>query len=85
MSKAHASGKHPRLAQLEGLIRDGEVDTLVVAFTDMQGRLMGKRVQAQAFLIWPRIPAILQAGHFFGAHDSFEPDIFCRRVWLHFF
>jgi glutamine synthetase len=50
MSKAHASGKHPRLAQLEGLIRDGEVDTLVVAFTDMQGRLMGKRVQAQAFL-----------------------------------
>ena len=28
----------------------GEVDTLMVAFTDMQGRLMGKRVSAPAFL-----------------------------------
>ena len=45
-----AGKKHPRLVQLEGLVRDGQVDTLVVAFTDMQGRLMGKRVQAQAFL-----------------------------------
>jgi glutamine synthetase len=42
--------KHPRLDELKGLIRDGSVDTLVVAFTDMQGRLMGKRVQGQAFL-----------------------------------
>ncbi len=32
------------------MVRDGRIDTLVVAFTDMQGRLMGKRVQAQAFL-----------------------------------
>ena len=32
------------------MVRDGEIDTLVVALTDMQGRLMGKRVQAQAFL-----------------------------------
>lgn len=43
-------GKSARLEELEGLVRDGKVDTLVVAFTDMQGRLMGKRVQAQAFL-----------------------------------
>ena len=42
--------KHPRLEELKGMIRDGRVDTLVVAFTDMQGRLMGKRVQGQAFL-----------------------------------
>ena len=28
----------------------GSIDTLVVALTDMQGRLMGKRVQGQAFL-----------------------------------
>jgi glutamine synthetase len=41
---------HPRLEELKGLIRDGRIDTLVVAFTDMQGRLMGKRVQGQAFL-----------------------------------
>src|SRR4030067_3472739 len=43
-------GKHPRLQELEARVRDGRVDTLIVAFTDMQGRLMGKRVQAQAFL-----------------------------------
>ena len=45
----HAA-KHPRLAELEGMVRDGRIDTIVVAFTDMQGRLMGKRVQGQAFL-----------------------------------
>jgi hypothetical protein len=42
--------KHARLLELEQMVRDGRIDTLVVAFTDMQGRLMGKRVQAQAFL-----------------------------------
>jgi glutamine synthetase len=41
---------HPRLAELESMIDDGRIDTLIVAITDMQGRLMGKRVQAQAFL-----------------------------------
>ena len=32
------------------MVRDGQIDTIVVAITDMQGRLMGKRVQGQAFL-----------------------------------
>ena len=32
------------------MVRDGRIDTIVVAITDMQGRLMGKRVQGQAFL-----------------------------------
>ena len=41
---------HPRLAELKAMVEDGRVDTLIVAITDMQGRLMGKRVQAQAFL-----------------------------------
>jgi glutamine synthetase len=44
------AARHPRLAELEAMVRDGRVDTLVVAFTDMQGRLMGKRVQGEAFL-----------------------------------
>jgi glutamine synthetase len=44
------TAKHPRLAELESMVRDGRIDTLVVAITDMQGRLMGKRVQAEAFL-----------------------------------
>jgi glutamine synthetase len=50
MSTHKSARKHPRLEELEGMVRDGRIDTLVVAFTDMQGRLMGKRVQAQAFL-----------------------------------
>jgi len=48
---AHQGGAdHPRLQELQALVRDGRIDTLIVALTDMQGRLMGKRVQAQAFL-----------------------------------
>jgi glutamine synthetase len=47
---SHGHAKHPRLEELEGMVRNGEIDTLVVAITDMQGRLMGKRVQAEAFL-----------------------------------
>src|SRR3954466_7204584 len=46
----HGGGDHPRLEELQGMVRDGRIDTLIVAITDMQGRLMGKRVQAQAFL-----------------------------------
>jgi glutamine synthetase len=49
-SHSSPAKKHPRLEELEGMVRDGRIDTLIVAFTDMQGRLMGKRVQAQAFL-----------------------------------
>jgi glutamine synthetase len=36
--------------ELRGLVERGEVDTIVVAFTDMQGRLMGKRLHAEFFL-----------------------------------
>jgi len=42
--------RHPRRDELTEQIRKGEIDTLIVALTDMQGRLMGKRVQGQAFL-----------------------------------
>ena len=31
-------------------VAGGEIDTVVVAFTDMQGRLMGKRVDAEYFV-----------------------------------
>jgi len=48
---AHRSERKPeRLTELEQMVRDGRIDTLVVAITDMQGRLVGKRVQADAFL-----------------------------------
>ena len=49
MTKEH-EGSHPKRDWLAGLIGDGSIDTLIVALTDMQGRLMGKRVQGQAFL-----------------------------------
>ena len=47
--------KHPRNPRmlsafnLTELISSGEIDTVVVAFTDMQGRLQGKRLHAQYF------------------------------------
>jgi glutamine synthetase len=49
-SASHGSAKHPRLEELEAMVRDGRIDTIVVAFADMQGRLLGKRVQGDAFL-----------------------------------
>ncbi|KRC58401.1 glutamine synthetase [Agromyces sp. Root81] len=38
------------LDALRGAVADGHVDTVIVAFTDMQGRLVGKRVSARLFL-----------------------------------
>ena len=35
--------------QLNELIEDGTIDTVIVAFTDMQGRLVGKRASARLF------------------------------------
>ena len=48
MSDEHGQNEH--LGRLREMVRDGEVDTVIVALTDMQGRLVGKRVQADAFL-----------------------------------
>ena len=36
--------------ELEQSAADGSIDTVVVAFTDMQGRLMGKRLHAKYFV-----------------------------------
>ena len=38
------------LDRLRHLIADGSVDTVIMAFTDMQGRLQGKRLHAAYFL-----------------------------------
>ncbi|MBC7517533.1 MAG: glutamine synthetase [Microbacteriaceae bacterium] len=37
------------LHELNSLIKGGDIDTVIVAFTDMQGRLIGKRVSARYF------------------------------------
>jgi glutamine synthetase len=47
------SGRRPGLLTLEQLrveVRTGAVDTVLIAFTDMQGRLAGKRLSAEFFL-----------------------------------
>jgi glutamine synthetase len=41
--------RHLTMQQLLGLIDEGEIDTVVVAFTDMQGRLQGKRLHGRYF------------------------------------
>ena len=38
------------LEGLESRIRDGSIDTVISAITDLQGRLMGKRVTGDFFL-----------------------------------
>src|ERR687891_1556202 len=38
------------LDELRADVEGGTIDTVVVAFTDMQGRLMGKRMHAEFFL-----------------------------------
>ena len=48
------AGKGPRgmlsVAQLREEVAEGQVETVVVGFTDMYGRLMGKRFDAEFFL-----------------------------------
>ena len=38
------------LEELRAEIESGAIDTVVVAFTDMQGRLLGKRLHGEFFL-----------------------------------
>ncbi len=38
------------LAELTGLVEKREIDTVIIAFTDMQGRLVGKRASARLFI-----------------------------------
>src|SRR5215471_17009766 len=45
------------LEELRADVESGAVDTVIAAFTDMQGRLMGKRLDAEFFL------EELDAGH----------------------
>ena len=37
-------------SDLERLVAAGDIDTVIVAFCDMQGRLTGKRVSARLFV-----------------------------------
>src|ERR1035438_574552 len=53
MSAMSGGGARRGLLTLEQLrveISEGAIDTVVLAFTDMQGRLQGKRLSAEFFL-----------------------------------
>ena len=53
MASGSGTPRRPGLLTLEQLrvaIGEGEIDTVVLAFTDMQGRLAGKRLSAEFFL-----------------------------------
>jgi glutamine synthetase len=52
LSSPAAAGRPGMLSleELRLLVGDGTVDTVVLAFTDMQGRLQGKRLSAEFFL-----------------------------------
>ena len=41
--------RHLSAHDLRRRINEGDIDTVVVAFTDMQGRLQGKRMQGVYF------------------------------------
>ena len=43
------NARHLSVHDLRRRINEGDVDTVVVAFTDVQGRLQGKRVHATYF------------------------------------
>src|SRR6478752_2575589 len=43
------NSRHLTMEHLLARIPEGEIDTVVVAFTDMQGRLQGKRLHGQYF------------------------------------
>ena len=47
---APRNDRHLSKAELVSRIDDGSIDTVVVAFTDMQGRLQGKRLHARYFV-----------------------------------
>jgi glutamine synthetase len=50
MTKGSARSGMLQQAELEQMVAAGEIDTVIVAFTDMQGRLTGKRISARLFV-----------------------------------
>ena len=50
MNTPRRNDRYLTLQDLEDRIRAGEIDTVIAAFTDMQGRLQGKRLHAAYFL-----------------------------------
>ena len=70
--------RNPRLLTVDDLkrrIAEGEIDTVVVAFTDMQGRLQGKRLHGQYF-----VDQVLDAGATEGCNYLLGVDVDMNTV-----
>lgn len=50
MGETSGRRQRMRLEDLEARIKDGSIDTVISAITDLQGRLMGKRITGDFFL-----------------------------------
>lgn len=61
------------LAELEGLVRRGEVDTVLTVFPDLQGRLMGKRVTGAFFLDHVAREGVHACAYLFTVDVDMEP------------
>ena len=61
------------LDALDGLVLKGEIDTILVAFPDMQGRLLGKRVTGYYFLDHVEHEGIHTCAYLLTADVDMEP------------
>ena len=50
MGSARAAKPSMTLDELKSAVASGEIDTVVVVMTDMQGRLVGKRIHGSFFI-----------------------------------
>lgn len=62
------------LVMLRGLIDRGKIDTVVIAFPDLYGRLLGKRVSADFFLSDVAAQGIHACDYLLTADMEMEPD-----------
>src|SRR5260370_10914812 len=72
------ASRRPGLLTVEQLrveVDAGTIDTVVVAFTDMQGRLAGKRLSAEFFL-----DEVLASGHAEGCNYLLAVDVDMNTV-----
>src|ERR1700741_4207554 len=61
------------LAALDQLVGIAEVDTVIVAFTDMQGRLAGKRISSRFFVDEGAAPGAPSCSYLFAGDVEMNP------------
>src|SRR6478752_2590322 len=66
---------------LEQLIVDGDIDTVVVAFPDLQGRMVGKRTTGRFFLEQVADGGTENCGYRIASYDQGYGDMLARPDW----